>query len=142
MTRPRYEQPGDRANEYAALARFGARYNVLIGPRIAETGFTVLQDNSGRPVAYVEVKCRTHNAFKFETLNLSYRKVDHAKRIWQREQLPTLLLVRFTDRVMVTKLHPRKKDLRTRIWGRDDRGDPEDMELCVEITMGKFTEVL
>jgi hypothetical protein len=27
------------------------------------------------------------------------------------------------------------------IWGRKDRNDPDDIELAVEITMGRFREV-
>lgn len=140
-TRPRYETPIDRANEYKALAKFAETFEVFIGPRISETGFSVLQDKLGNVVMYAEVKTRNNTAFKYPSLNLSMRKIAHAKKVWDNNHKPTVLIVQFTDRLMFTKLYPLKKPFSVKQWGRDDRNDPQDIEPSAEIFMGKFMEV-
>ena len=141
MTRPQYETPQDRANEVTAVSTFAAKLGLFFAARRSDTGQTFLQNPAGRVVAAVETKCRSNTAFKFTTFKLSARKVLHAERLWDRDQIPTFLLVQFSDRMMLTKLHPLKKPLPRVIWGRKDRNDPDDIELAVEITMGRFREV-
>jgi hypothetical protein len=139
--RPRYEVPTDRANEYQVLARFAQEWELFIDYRNAETGLTLLLDKQGNPVLFAEVKCRNNPAFKFETLNISVKKIAHAERQWQINHLPTLLIVQFTDHTLCTQLHPVKVPFPVGLWGRDDRNDPADIEPAAKIPMSRFRSI-
>jgi hypothetical protein len=140
--RPRYEEPEDRANEYTALAKFAATWDVFIGPRNTETGLTLLQNKQGVPIIFVETKCRRNTSYKYPSLKISTKKIKHAQQVWTKSRVPTVLLIQFTDRLMFTKLYPLKKPFPTTMWGRADRGDPYDIEEAVEIHIGKFREIM
>lgn len=141
MTRPRYEVPIDRANEYAAISQLAARWDLFIEPRDANTGLTLLRERNGTAALFVETKCRNIPSYQYRSLKISTRKVAHAADVWNKSQLPTVLLVRFTDRLMFTKLYPLKTPFPVCVWGRADRGDPQDIENAVEISIAKFKDV-
>lgn len=142
MTRPQYEAAEDRANEFSALSKFARAWDVFIGPRDETTGATFLHNKDGSPVVFAEVKCRRIPSFRYRSLKLSAKKVAHAKAAWTTTSIPTVLVVQFVDRLMFTKLYPLKTPLPECVWGRSDRGDPEDIEKAVEISMDKFLEVV
>jgi hypothetical protein len=140
--RPRYEVPEDRAKEYAAVAKVAAALDLFIANRNPETGQTLLQDRKGRPALYLEVKCRTNPAFKYEDFKISTKKIAHAQKAWDKDRIRTLLVVQFADRLMVAKLCPVPKPFPVGVIKRIDRNDPKDIEPAAEISMGKFVEMM
>jgi hypothetical protein len=141
--RPRYETPQDRSNEHIAVAKFAAKFKLFVDWRNADTGQTILTNTAGQVVAYVETKYRNMPAFKYTTLNISMRKIEHAQRAWDMTGKPTLLLVQFVDKLMVVQLYPYPFNQPFQIvqWGRTDRGDPKDVEPAATIPMGIFREI-
>lgn len=139
---PRYETEGDRTKEEGALKIFCLNMNCVY-KKVTEiddySPDATFWRNDER-VAVGEVKVRTCDRSKYKTYLISKAKIDSVFERWH--PMPFLLIVEWTDGIywlIVTEVS--KQHWVVEEGGRQDRGDPKDMEPCYLIPIEEFTRL-
>lgn len=134
--RPKYERPKNRFDEKrlirAYAGTFGYDYEKL--PFNDHADYQLLSD--GSLVAFVEIKRRKVEFFRYDTIILSEEKVE---ALLQREA-PAIFLVGFNDGIGWVRLTEEHRN-EVRLGGRTDRDDALDVENVCHIPIGDFTGV-
>lgn len=137
--RPIYETAQDRQREDAVRQYLVERYKCnykKTGLLSGVDGYLYYPDD--RVAAVVEIKCRNNAHDKYPTYMISANKWHNAKQLAKDDNVPFLLVVKFTDGVYAIK---GDRDYPTAKGGRYDRGDAQDVEQCMYIPMDKFKEI-
>lgn len=140
QVRQTYETAVDVDNERSVADQFerkwGAKFIKL--RRLAPVDFAIVRD--GTVVGWAEVKCRKHEMGKYPTLILSADKAMSIMGRVEHSGLPCFLCVRFSDGLAFVAMKDEYLS-RISIKGRNDRGDDDDMEPCIEVPIADFRRV-
>lgn len=139
MARPIYETSKDRAKERAAIE--------FIAPKVKCDGwhsmpkrypldFALTRD--GNVEFFAEVKCRTNAHDAYPDYMLSMGKFVGLLEMQTSTNIPSLLVVDWTDCVGVLRLPV--PGIEYKIGGRKDRGDDQDVEPVVHIPVDRFSK--
>lgn len=90
---------------------------------------------------WVETKCRTNASDAYGTYMLSAHKWMRGNHLAASLGGEFRLVVRFTDKTLYVPGNVNPSELRCKIGGRVDRGDPQDIEPCVHIPMELFAPI-
>lgn len=139
--RPIYETAADLTNEYEVrnclAARWGSRAEKLEPLHPYDCAFYT---KHGVLWGYAEIKCRNAS---YATYRVSLQKWRRMLEFSRRTGIPGCLVVRWpvdgVMKLMLTSVLPRPYGIVT--GGRQDRGDPSDIEEMVEIPMADFHEL-
>jgi hypothetical protein len=135
-----YERPEDIAAERTALDRACEvwRCSAEKLPMKYELDYLLLREGKG--VAWLEIKSRTNEYLAYPTYMISLGKVMAARRLSEASQLPSFLLVQWSDVCGYVRLDS-LLDFRTAVGGRTDRGDEQDIEPVALIPVGEFARL-
>jgi len=139
--RPKYERQTDLSNEadVAALlaARWESRAEKLEPLHPYDCAFYT---KHGVLWGYAEIKCRNAS---YATYRISLQKWRRMLEFSRRTGIPGCLVVRWpvsgVMRLLLAPVIPRPHGIV--MGGRQDRGDPSDIEEMVEIPMAEFQEL-
>ena len=142
MSRPFYEDSGDRANESAAMRQacsvWGLDFHKLpISYRLdyALTSNDVIK-------GFAEVKCRRFEWDTYPDVMVSVSKVQAAKSLYAATNQGSIFLVRANERLFWTSLHE-TGDSRIVFGGRTTQTrDSADVEPVVHIPCKNFREIV
>jgi len=132
-----YESGHDRTKETAAVERFihhfggGADYVKL--PIQYKLDFAIVRD--GRVTSFIEVKCRKNIISAYPTYIISLSKMVAATQ-YKTAGISCILLVQWTDQMGWVQI-PDNRWV-TKVGGRKDRGDWQDVEPVVHIPIKEF----
>lgn len=136
--RPVYETPEDLKRQEAVARVFENEWKCKLvrNKALDPIDYNVVR-NDTQVVAFAEVKCRAVESSRYDSIILSLRKAVTGVMQSELTGKPFMLLVGFEDCYAHV---PIKRDhlSRIKIAGRTDRGDPDDMEACIEIPSDHF----
>lgn len=142
MSRPMYETEKDlffenKVKEYFESSR-GAKFYKL--PMKYGADFLVVSEK-GVPISMMECKCRRNllSTASSEYM-ISMHKIMTCLQYADAMDIPFFLVVGFSDRIMYGRVTIVEMS-KVRMYGRVDRGDPDDIEPCVAVPMSKFREL-
>jgi hypothetical protein len=135
--RQEYESPEDIIAERAALDRACEVWKCTAEklPIKYELDYLLLREKRG--VAWLEIKSRTNVRLAYPTYMISLGKIMAARRLSEASQLPSFLLVQWTDACGYIR-NDSLLDFKIAFDGRKDRGDPDDLEPVALIPIGDF----
>tara|TARA_R110000772_G_scaffold94505_1_gene192450 strand:+ start:1681 stop:2103 length:423 start_codon:yes stop_codon:yes gene_type:complete len=137
VSRPLYETRLDRSKEINAIEKFienfggGAGYVKL--PIQYKMDFCVTRNDYA--TSFVEVKCRNNKMEAYPTYMISLSKILSAAQ-YRDFGINCILLVQWTDKMGWVRM-PNKEWL-TKVGGRKDRGDWQDVEPVAHIPVSEF----
>lgn len=146
MKRRIYETAEDRQREdwvMGKLARANgwrykraAKLSSYDGEMCSFTNFGI------RPMALVEVKCRTSKKYDHPTLICARKKIDSGVKLAEGREVEYILAVRWMDVISYLRITSESaKTFEVTRAGRKDRNDKADMEPCYMIPMAGFTDL-
>ena len=94
----------------------------------------------GKVVLLVEVKCRKRSFDQYETYLIDVEKLKNLAKAADEREVKAALIIGLTDGIYwmsVTSDQPWPVERK----GRDDRGDPNDMDDCYMIPMTEFRKI-
>lgn len=135
------ENDQDRANQVAVAIELCKRWN-LSDIRIFPTKSVLdylMMDRHGAMV-WGELKCRDkHRSLHYPTLMISKSKLDRAIGVADETCLEFVLIIRWSDGIFWQSLtRADLKSFRQGMGGREDRDDPNDMEMMYFIPSPSF----
>jgi hypothetical protein len=135
--RPIYEKPEDLAAEKTALDKACEIWKCTAEklPMKYELDYLLLREGTG--VAWLEIKSRTNPRTEYPTYMNALTKIMAARRLSEASQLPSFLLVQWTDACGYIRIDS-LLDFTTAVGGRTDRGDEQDIEPVAKIPIGEF----
>lgn len=133
-----YETEEDKSNEASVREYVAARMELLAKETDALEDVDAHFFKYNSRVAIVEIKCRTNASTTYKTYLISHSKLARGWMLSQIHHCAFYLIVKFTDKIMMTQIRQRYETI---IGGRTDRGDAKDMEKCALIPMAEFWEV-
>jgi len=141
MNRPKYETESDREAENAIADRFAEEY---AGTQLEFPEFSRIDrlfTRRGKPRAWLEIKRRNHECGRYNTYALSAKKYQSMVRLAKITNVPSILVVGFTDLIAWVNLDELGA---LSMWqgGRDDRDDPQDEEYMVHIPIARFKFIM
>jgi hypothetical protein len=94
---------------------------------------------AGTTLAVIEIKCRSHSFGHFPTLSISHSKWNELL-VWSLEaKAPALLVIQWQDRLGIVVVEPAEGKYEISFEGaRRNRGDPNDLEPMVQVTLSSF----
>ena len=139
--RPRYERQTDLSNEADVAASLAARWGQRPVKLDALHPYDyAFYDGRGVPCCHVEIKCRNAS---YATYRISLQKWRRMLEFSRRTDMPGALVVRWpvgsVIKLMLAPVIHRPHGIV--MGGRQDRGDPADIEEMVEIPMSEFGEL-
>ena len=140
--RPRYESPEDLKNEKEIADFVERKYGIMLRkmPDRYYIDFMAFKDQSA--VGVVEIKRRYRTVGKFSTLFLNLDKWTHGTKFFYDHGLPVSFVVGFDDGIYRYKYQTEDKQMfQIKFAGREDRGDPQDMEPVVQIPIGRLEKL-
>lgn len=141
--RPLYETESNLEKEREIALFFSAAYNCTLHKLPIRYHLDFAVESLGRIQAFMEVKVRNHTfeqIGKMGGYRLSFAKWCAAEQMSRVSGLPFLLLVGYTDQVRYARIDDFRHDGIV-WWGRQDRGDSQDMEPAVIISNERFVMV-
>lgn len=136
MSRPIYEQAGDREREKWVAEHIAAMHGLTAVEMPRLWGFDYAFVDGLRNIkAIVEVKCRTYDMDAFATYMLSAKKLSGLLDMGRNSAVSVLLAVQWSDHLGLLAL-PAPHHLK--IGGRKDRGDQRDIEPVVHFETRLF----
>jgi hypothetical protein len=137
--RPIYETVSDRQREDEVRQYLVETYKCNYKKTAILSGVDgYLYDEDDVPAAVIEIKCRNNAHDKYPTYMISASKWRNARLLAKDDNIPFLLVVRFTDGVYAVKGNT---EYPTAKGGRYDRGDAKDVEECMYIPLEKFKKI-
>lgn len=138
--RKKYEKPSDLKKEKAVAEKYGEYFDLEMN----KLGELFCADYQGwadfKEVCIVEIKCRENAHDKYDDYMISEQKVLKCQEYSGKHRVGFYLVVRFTDGVYQRRIKPEDM-FKTRIGGRNDRNDEQDMETVCLIPMNTFFEI-
>lgn len=138
--RPLYESSQDIVSESKVLVliekAWGCRGVKL--PLKAQLDYLLLRDDRG--AAWAEIKVRTNPRGRYPTYMISLSKVMAARELSGASDLPSVLVVQWTDKLGYIRMDTLEK-FHIAIGGRTDRNDAQDVEPVVLIPIEEFKEL-
>jgi hypothetical protein len=137
---PTYETAQDRQRE-AAVARAVATHLGMSATKLAKYDFADFALTRGEHVAgLLEVKVRRVASTTYPTYHVSMAKL---LKLVQWQPLEIYLAVQWTDRLGLLQLRPDRLSPVEflSIGGRQDRGDPMDIEIMANISVSAFETI-
>ena len=133
--RPTYETQGDVDNEREVMRLLCAKWQCQFAklPKKYALDYVLIRHDEVK--AFAEVKCRTNPVGAYPTYMLALQKVIAAKELTRSTGKPSMLIVRWSDAIGYTHL---AGDYKVRVGGRVDRGDWQDVEPVVDISLDDF----
>lgn len=131
--RPQYETPADLSRQERVAVRLEIAWKCELHPLPISYGWDYGMFRGDVMLGVVEIKCRDQ---KYDTLFISLAKLMRG-RDYQQAGFATFLVVSWPDGVYWVK-NPEPDELRTQWGGRNDRGDPQDMEPVCHIPVDAF----
>lgn len=139
MVRPLYETKNDLQNEKqvvdylatqwdATLMKLPIRYHLDYGIFRGET-----------LVALAEIKCRTFEHNKYQTAMVCATKRMHALQLSQALGVPSLLVVRYTDKICYIDFAMMQDA--AKFGGRKDRGDEQDLGIMIHYKTDRMKDI-
>lgn len=138
--RKRYENPASLEAERLVATTLESRWNCKLAkmPIAYHIDWMALRDN--KPVAFMELKCRTNPREQYPTFMLSFAKWQHGIQMGSTAAVPFIVSVQWTDGLFYLPVdNTTPFDLG--YGGRKDRGDWQDMEPVVYVPTSLFKEV-
>ena len=138
--RPVYETEETKRVERHIADTFAAAWRCEFHERrkFDSVDFHITQ--SGLIVAWAEVKQRKVDRMTYPTIILSADKAMHGVLRAELTGKPFLFCIKFNDAFAYAKVR-RDHLKRIALAGRVDRGDPADIEPCIDIPIGDFATV-
>jgi hypothetical protein len=137
---PTYETRADRMRE-SAVAGTVARHLGMTARKLAKYDFADFALTRGDRVAgLLEVKVRRVASTTYPTYHVSMAKLI---KLVQWQPLEIYLAVQWTDRLGLLQLRPDRLSPveHLSIGGRQDRGDPMDIEIMANINVSAFETI-
>jgi hypothetical protein len=138
--RPKYETSTDLKKEKMAVQTFvdsfGEDVQIAKLPLQYRMDFCLVKD--GVVLNFVEVKCRSNKMSAYSTYIISTSKIV-AARSYYDINISCILLVDWSDKMGWVELS--KNDWPSKIGGRKDRGDWQDIEPVTHIPLSEFKVV-
>lgn len=137
ILRPKYETEEDRSGETAVLASLCRRWGCSakkLSDRY-ELDYLLLKKRRGKAWLEIKIRMNAHDAYR--DYMISFGKVLAARRLSQGSELPSFLLVKWTDCEGYTRLDDLKR-FHVSIGGRTDREDFQDIEPVAYIPTQDF----
>lgn len=136
MTRPTYERAEDRRRQRDIIEEVAYRWRASWKGRVRYDPVDYDLYRGGALVAKAEVKARPFLHATYPDYMLSAAKWRKACSQAAAAGVPLWLVVGYTDGCYCTRLDGISP--RIAMGGRQDRGDPRDMELCIYVLMKEF----
>jgi hypothetical protein len=137
-TRPMYETQTDLTNEDSVKQVLEAKWKIKLIKLPIRYGADYAAARNNVPVAFVEVKVLTYEMKKYPRHILSLHKAVTCLSYAERLGLPFYLVVRWTDTTEFVKVEQKHLgDVAIR-EGYNYRGDPGDIEPCLQIPLEDF----
>lgn len=141
--RPLYETQANLEKERSTALLFEQAYQCTLRKMPIKFNLDFAAERNGRIVAFVEVKNRTCPFERYEDFGgykLSFAKWCNAEQMCRVGGVPFVLLVGFLDQVRYARIDEFRHDGLV-WWGRQDRGDAQDMEPAVILNTNRFVMV-
>ena len=133
------ETKQDRINEIRVINKFCRKYNFQY-KKLGQFDLDFELYKNKKPIAYAEIKCRTHHFNQFETQFISVKRYNEFKEYSKKK--PCVLIVQYTDGIYFvnTKKIP-KKDIK--VGGRKNPRPnmPNDIEPLVHFKRSLFKKM-
>lgn len=138
MGRPAYETKQDKRREHEVLGALSVKWKCEAIPSDRFHTYDAVLKRDGKVVGCVEIKCRDMGIDRYPHLIISKKKCDLIVSLCNRHphKPKALLVVSLHDRIVGTELTPLKYE--TAVGGRNDRGDPADVEIVYQIPWTSF----
>lgn len=137
MARPLYESAQDRLNERMAVAELCRLYQCKAYKLPISYGLDyALVRDPDQIIALAEIKCRTNNAQRYETIMVAGLKRSAALELRRALGVPTLFVPVFSDGVFLIDFKERPDAVT--LGGRKDRGDSADIEPMVHYRIDRL----
>ncbi|HAD28754.1 MAG TPA: hypothetical protein DCF96_08840 [Rhodobacteraceae bacterium] len=138
--RPTYETSKDLNKEILAIKKFiaifGGDVDFVKLPLQYKMDFCLIDNKIVK--TFVEVKCRTNKKTAYSTYIISMSKIVVAKS-YNDIGINCILLVQWTDQMGWVDLS--NNEWSTKVGGRKDRGDWQDIEPVIHIPISEFNIV-
>ena len=129
--RQQWESSADRRNESDVARILESKWSCRLHKLPKSYRMDYIATRQGKPVAFVEVKCRTISSTQFSTVMLSLSKYMSGKTATETTGIPSFVVFRFTDCMQYASL---LNDYPIRIGGRTvQTRDGRDLEPVIEI---------
>ena len=138
--RPLYETESNLEKERQAALFFEQTYQCTLRKLPIRYHLDFAIERDGNIVGFIEVKVRNHTFEQIKKMGgykLSFAKWCAAEQISRVSGLSFILLVGFLDQVRYARIDDFRHDGLV-WWGRQDRGDSQDMEPAVVISSERF----
>lgn len=138
--RKRYENPASLAAEQEVAQVLEDRWKCKLAKMPIAYHIDWMAIRQDKPVAFMELKCRTNPRQQYPTFMLSLAKWQHGIQMADIANIPFIVSVRWTDGLFYLPVdNDTPFDLG--YGGRKDRGDWQDMEPVVYVPTNIFKEV-
>jgi hypothetical protein len=141
--RPIYETESNLEKERQVALFFEQTYQCTLRKLPIRYHLDFAIERDGQIVGFIEVKVRNHTFEQIKRMGgyrISFGKWCAAEQMSRVSGLPFILLVGFTDQVRYVRIDDFKPDGLV-WWGRQDRGDSQDMEPAAVIHSDRFVMV-
>jgi hypothetical protein len=141
--RPLYETESNLEKERSLALFFEQTFECTLRKLPIRYHLDFAIERSGQIVGFVEVKVRNHTFEQIKKMGgykLSFGKWCAAEQMCRVSGCAFVLLIGFTDQVRYARIDDFQHDGLV-WWGRQDRGDAQDMEPAVVISSERFVMV-
>jgi hypothetical protein len=143
QVRPLYETEGNLEKERQVALFFEQTYQCTLRKLPIRYHLDFAIERGGQIVGFIEVKVRNHTFEQIKKMGgyrLSFGKWCAAEQMSRVSGLSFILLVGFLDQVRYARIDDFRHDGLV-WWGRQDRGDAQDMEPAVVLSTERFVMV-
>ena len=135
-----YETKEDKRREKTVADKLAKAWDCKMYAMPEHHWFDYCAIQSGRVVAYVEIKTRTNSHAKYPTYMISSRKITNGLNSAALLKIKFLLVVQFTDALMFADVGNSVFNLN--IGGTTKRNDEQDIEIVCQINMESFKAII
>lgn len=136
MSRPLYETENDRRREADAVRKL-LTPNDVIHKLPIRYGVDFIIFRNEAPFKLVEVKCRNNPRDQYPDLMISVAKIVEGIKLSELMGIPFVLVVEWSDCIGSLRIY-NTDGMKVSWGGRNDRGDPQDMEPVYHINTAWF----
>jgi len=140
VMRQLYETQSHLSVEQKIADRFSQRANCSLMKMPIRYHLDYALERDGSILAFAEIKTTRYQVETHQSyggFKMSFAKWCHAEQMCRISKLPFFLVVGFPDAIRYLKTKDFEHDGVT-WWGRRDRGDSQDMEPAVNLSLNRF----
>jgi hypothetical protein len=142
LYRPFYETKQDKKNEREIARILEKRWKCRLEKLPIKYGFDYAALRGESVVCWIEIKCKKNSTDRYKSFLLSLDKWMVAKELLRYTDIPCILAVKFTDKIMWRKFNMLEKfHIGFLRYGIKGRNDPNDKQPSAFIPMEFFQEV-